>query len=205
MKRSGWSGASLTLSGLALVLLAGCQSHGPDSPTPGRDGAATTAAGSCDYDRSEDEKAGGPLQGQWNGTTWGMNYVRPGTFQDATVIPLENTGDSPLLIDSVDLVPEPKASPITLEEAFVASPTIVETIGRTRPDSKYQRAEGHCLPPLGDDRAPILALRIGPAEPQDVDGWRKSANNSVNVHYRTADGQRYVAAYPFRFEYPNHR
>jgi hypothetical protein len=201
-------------------VLTGCQSDGSSDPGttgPGSSGAASsptsrtsgatagTAADCDDFGRSDQEKAGGPLQRQSNAMTYTMNYIRPGTLQDATVIPLINQTTSSVVIDSVDLVPDKDASPVTLDQAFVAPSNVVQTIGRVRDDDQYEPVAGHCLAPLGAADAPILGLRIGPSPPGDTGQWPVSRNNSVNIHYRTDDGQRYVAVIPFRFEYPNHR
>jgi hypothetical protein len=181
------------------LALTGCRDEDPGPP------AGTISAGStgpCDYGRSDDEEAGGPLQRQSNSMTFGMRYLAPGKVQDATVIVLVNSGRSPVIIDSVGLVPDPHASPLRLLGSFIAAPSVTQRVGPPRSDARYRPAEGHCLEPLAEgDPAPVLALRISPSAPGH--GPRFSRNNSVNVHYRDDSGQRYVAVYPVRFQYPN--
>ncbi|CAI9404041.1 hypothetical protein HIDPHFAB_04100 [Nocardioides sp. T2.26MG-1] len=74
---------------------------------------------------------------------------------------------------------------------------------KPRNRSSYKPARGYCVHPTGEnDRPDVLVLRIGPS--RNPGGAKYSQNNSVNVHYTTPDGQRYVAVYPTRFQYPNH-
>lgn len=197
--------AGLVLTVITTTALAGCRDTGPDEPATTRAAHNATTPPGCDFRRSDQETAGGPLQRESNALTFSMNYISPGTFQDATVIPLLNETSQPLLIDTVDLVADPKTAPLGLGGTFVAPPTVVQRVGHTRNKDRYEAAAGYCLMPLKDDRAPILTLRIGPSIPNKSGGHSLSRNNSVNVHYRTSDGHRYVAALPYRFEYPNHR
>jgi hypothetical protein len=196
----------LTAAVVFSLALIGCRSDAPGTPTPQSPSARpSNSSARCDYGESDQERAGGPLQRQSNSMTYRMNYLPPGRVQDATVIPLVNSGSSPVLIDSVDLVPDPAASSLRLIAAYVASPGVTQRIGAPRTGHEHVAAKGHCLPPLGtQDRAPILALRIAPASPGSAGEHRFSRNNSVNIHYRTDTGQRFVAVYPVRFEYPNH-
>lgn len=134
-----------------------------------------------------------------------MNYIKPGTWQDATVVNLANHGDAAVLIDSVELVTDPAASQVRLSKALIAPADVVQHVGRVHTGAGWPGAAGYCLPATTQGDAPVLALRIGPSTPSNVDGHEFSRNNAVNVHYRTSDGQRYVAVFPVRFEYPNHR
>ena len=94
----------VTVAVLVLVVVAGCTS-GSDADPSGRAAPSGSSADTCDgYGRSVDEKAGGPLEmeGQ-NVLTMGMAYIPRGTLQDATIVPLPNSGDAPVRVDSVEL------------------------------------------------------------------------------------------------------
>ncbi|MGY2703325.1 hypothetical protein [Nocardioides sp. HB32] len=120
------------------------------------------------------------------------------------MINLANSDQAPALIDSVDLVTDRGASPVRLAKALIAPPDVVQHVGRIHAAANWPAAAGYCLPATADAEAPVLALRVGPSAPAQVAGHQFSRNNAVNVHYRTSDGQRYVAVFPVRIEYPNH-
>jgi hypothetical protein len=139
------------------------------------------------------------------GETWGELPVPPGTLQDAYVIELVNTGTSPVLLDRVELIKEKDAAPLRLDGAYVApsgTPMRIDPAGRGTP--RLPTLHGYCLPhTAGVHAASILVLRVGPA--RQPGGFRLSRNNCVNLHYRTADGQRYDAVYAVRISYPVQR
>lgn len=182
--------------------MSGCDAGSAPAGAPVRS-SPSAPAGCHGYGRSADEEAGGPLQRESHSLTFGMNHIPPGTWQDATVVSLDNAADAPVLIESVELVPDPQASPLRLAKALIAPPGVVQHVGRVHRAARWPAAAGYCLAPTGSDAAPVLALRIAPSRPPAVDGRDFSRNNAVDVHYRTASGQRYVAAFPVRFEYPN--
>lgn len=181
-------------------MLGGCEGSEPKPPpTPPSSTADGTA---CDFGAgSGPVEVGGPLQYDANGLTYGRTYIKPGTLQDAGVIQLLNSSKAPALITGVDLVPDPKSSALAYEGAFVRPSNGYLEFKPPRDRSDYQPAEGYCLQPTDDERPPVLVLRVGPSV--NPGNTKYSQNNSVNVHYTTADGRRYVAAYPTRFRYPN--
>ncbi|HEY0950382.1 hypothetical protein [Nocardioides sp.] len=104
-------------------------------------------------------------------------------------------------ITGVDLVPDQGASDLDFKGVWVTRNGTVAGITRARYHAGYAPAAGYCLPPAGDGDGPLLVLRIGPSRHPGAAAVGR--NNAVNVHYTTADGDRYVAAYAVRFEYPN--
>lgn len=197
--------AASLLTGAVLVSgLTGCQGDPSTSPSTSPGPTAATRAAYCDYPSKPQERAGGPLQQRSNAMEFGMTAVAAHELQDATVITLLNKDRSAVLIDRVALVPDRTADPLRLRAAFIAPPTITMTVGRTRPATAYLGpAVGYCLPPEPATvaEAPVLALRIGPDREAGT-GARYYRNNSVNLHYRTSDGRRWVAVFPVQFRYP---
>ncbi|WP_284534019.1 hypothetical protein [Nocardioides sp. T2.26MG-1] len=135
--------------------------------------------------------------------TFGRAYIPPGTFQDAGVIELFNKGTTAVRVNAVTLVPDPKASPLAFRGAFIQPSTNYLEFKPARDRDVYQPADGYCLPPTKGGSAPVLVLRIGPTLRAEPVSRTVSRNNSVNVDYTTQDGDRYVAVYPYQFEYPN--
>lgn len=175
-----------------LVGLAGCR-EGSSEPSPSPSSSVSTV-----------EKMGGPIATPHRSQTFEMVYRRPGTLQDAYLVPLINTAKQSVALDRVELVSEKDASSLNFQGAFVAP-------GNT-PLHFTPAGAGKQLTPLANYRlsptkqsasAPVLVLRIGPALAADTEGFRFSRNNTINLHYHTASGQRYDAVYPIRVEYPN--
>ena len=187
---------------LAALSPAGCRADdSAGAPGPGR--PPDSAAG-CDYPTASGVGVvGGPLgEPEENAQTWGLTRPVSG-LQDAAVIELRNDGPTPVLLEEVRLTPEPGASPVRLAGAYVAPANGHLRFRRLAVTPPGPELTGHCLPPRGARRPPILVLRIGPSLPADVDGRDRSMNNNVNLVYRTADGVRHVAVYSTRFSYPN--
>lgn len=197
--------AALALgTAVALTLSAGCRGGETDPPAPPPSSADTQAC--PEGPGSGQAAAGGPLQlRNQKAVTFGRAYIKPGTVQDAGVIELFNNGTTTVRINAVALVPDPHASQLTFRGAFVQPSTKYLEFKPARNRGDYQPANGYCLPPTEGDSPPVLVLRVGPALPAQASGHTVSRNNSVNIDYTTQDGRRYVAAYPYRFEYPNHR
>ena len=188
-------------AGAAVLACAGCQDGGGDSPP--LTGPSTVGSQCPDGPGQAPAQVGGPLQiPNQHGVTFGRTYIAPGTFQDAGVIELPNKGTAPVRINAVRVVPDPEASPLSFDGAFITPSAGPLEIKPAR-DRHYEPAEGYCLPPTKGESPPVLVLRFGPASPADAACYTVSRNNSINVDYTTQDGRRYVAAYPYRFEYPN--
>lgn len=164
---------------LTTLALTGCRDEDPGQPA-GTISASST--GPCDYGRSDDEEAGGPLQRQSNSMTFAMRYLAPGKVQDATVIVLVNSGRSPVILDSVDLVPDPHASPLRRLGSSIAAPSVTQRVGPPRSVATAPlRATASSRSPRGIRRPCLPCASV----PRILDtAPRFSRNNSVNVHYR---------------------
>ncbi len=122
---------------------------------------------------------------------------------DQDFVELFNKGTTAVRVNAVTLVPDPKASPLAFRGAFIQPSTNYLEFKPARDRDVYQPANGYCLPPTKGGSAPVLVLRIGPTLRAEPVSRTVSRNNSVNVDYTTQDGDRYVAVYPYQFEYPN--
>lgn len=195
---------------LATVLLVGgCSAASDERASPDETPVSATVTPSgepCDYSTaSADPKLGGPLWDGGNSILRVRTRVPPGTLQDAFIIPLDNEGSAPVLLDKVLVMAEKDASELRFEGAFVASAAARHRVSPASDHHRLTPVHGYCLPPLegGAENAPTLVLRIGPSLRKDRHGFKVSRNNNVSPFYQTSDGQRHVAVYPERFEYPN--
>ncbi|MDB5169951.1 MAG: hypothetical protein JWN82_347 [Candidatus Saccharibacteria bacterium] len=185
----------LLVAAVLLLLLTACRDDKPEPPP---------AAGVCQYQVSEREKLGGPLETPTGSISFGMVRPRADKLQDAYVIDLVNTSDSPVLLDRVQLVTDHDAAPLQFDGAFVAPAGAVQRITAAGKSKQLTPVKGYCLSSTKNRReAHVLVVRVGPALKADVRGFDVSRNNNVSLHYRTADGQRYNAVYPVQIEYPN--
>jgi len=175
---------------LAPLLVAGAVLAGCDADPDG-DAHVRTSSNDCRANTGVTPKVGGPLQ-EDGGHVFRRDLVHqpPSVSMDVGVDPLINASDEAVVIDRVQLEPEPGVAPLVLKGVYVVSDasSMQSAFAGKYPAPLAAAACYHVEPSVDPQDDPYLVLRIATGSAKGA-----SQNRSIDVFYHTMDGTPWIA------------
>jgi len=183
---------------LAAVVLSGCEDAPATKPT-----VTSGSVDACKADATKTPEIGGPLHDKNGG--WfrrDLSHKPPSVSMDVGLVPLANKGGEDVVIDRIQLEPQPGTAPLDHEGSFVVldGDVPMEAVRAGRyPAETIPVGCFHVAPNAGKPPFPYLVLRIATGSAKGI-----SQNRSVEIFYHTLDGTPWIAVflYQVRFDAP---